>query len=155
MKSKTSKKADHSSVVDALSHLLADTYVLYTKTQNFHWNVKGPLFYSYHKMFEAQYEELSEAIDTLAERIRSLHQLSPASMAEFLKLTSLKESSNSLHAEMMVKTLLADHETIAKNIEKLFAVIEDDGDEVTLDLFIERKAAHDKTAWMLRSILGH
>src|SRR5579883_492159 len=106
-------------VINGLSHLLADTYVLYIKTQNFHWNIRGPHFYSYHKMLEEQYEALAEAVDVLAERIRALQALAPASMEQFLKLASLKESGNDLNAEAMLITLLADHEAIARNIEVL------------------------------------
>ncbi|TAK75645.1 MAG: DNA starvation/stationary phase protection protein [Gammaproteobacteria bacterium] len=141
-------------VVDGLSHLLADTYVLYVKTQNFHWNIRGPHFFDYHKMLEAQYEALAEATDVLAERIRALQALAPASMGQFLKLTSLKEAGNDLKAEVMIKLLLADHEAVGKMIEGLFLVVEKSGDEVTMDLLIQRKTEHDKMAWMLRSIVG-
>lgn len=140
-------------VIDGLSQLLADTYLLYVKTQNFHWNVTGRDFYSLHKLFEEQYEQLSEATDLLAERIRALKAKAPGSLAEFLKLASLNESGNDLDAVSQVKQLLSDHETLAANIEKLFAIAEADGDEVTLDMLIERKTEHDKTAWMLRSTI--
>jgi starvation-inducible DNA-binding protein len=141
-------------LVQGLSHLLANTYVLYTKTQNFHWHVKGEDFYPYHKMFEEQYQSLAEAIDTLAERIRALQCKAPASLQEFLQLTSLKESQGDKKTEQMVADLLFDHETIIKSFSNLFQLAQSAGDEVTLDLFIQRMAEHQKIAWMLRSSLG-
>lgn len=141
-------------VVEGLSHLLADTYLLYLKTQNFHWNVSGLNFPSYHLLFEGQYEALADAIDVLAERIRALKAPTPASFADFLRLTSLKEVRSKLDAKAMLQTLLSDHETIGKNLTNLFTLADQAGDEVTLDLFIQRKTEHDKTAWMLRSTLG-
>ena len=140
-------------IIDGLAHLLADTYLLYLKTQNFHWNVTGPHFFPYHKMFEEQYQQLAEAVDLLAERMRALKVVTPASFTKFLQLTSLDEPGHNLTAEEMLQALLVDHGTIAKNIEKLFAVAEACNDEVTLDLFIQRKSEHDKTAWMLESTL--
>lgn len=142
-------------VVDGLSHLLADTYLLYLKTQNFHWNVVGPQFYALHKLFEEQYRALADAIDVIAERIRALRFQPPASFNQFLKLTSLKEATGHPNAEEMIQNLLSDHEAISKVIVGLFSVAENCGDEVTLDLIIQRKEEHDKFAWMLRSTLGH
>ena len=147
-------KNESKAMTNGLANLLADTYVLYVKTQNFHWNVTGPHFYSHHKMFEEQYTQLSDAIDKIAERIRSLQALAPASLSEFLKLTSLKESDNTLEANSMVKELLCSHELISKNILNLFDIAKECNDEVTLDLLIERKSEHDKIAWILRSIFG-
>lgn len=154
VKTKSSQTVRMNDMVDGLTHLLADTYVLYVKTQNFHWNVTGPLFYSFHKMFEEQYSELAEATDTIAERIRALMAPTPASMGEFLKLTSLEEADSDLAPEEMIDELLNDHELMAKNITVLFGVAQDAGDEVTLDMLIQRKEEHDKIAWMLRSTLG-
>lgn len=154
MKTKSQPKQDTKKVIDGLAHLLADTYLLYLKTQNFHWNVKGPNFPIYHKMFEEQYEQLAEATDLLAERMRALEVSAPASFSKFLQLTSLDEAGHNLNAEEMLKALLIDHESIARTIAKLFEVAEECGDEVTFDLFIQRKTEHDKTAWMLRSTLG-
>jgi starvation-inducible DNA-binding protein len=145
------KKLQTHKLVDGLAHLLADTYILYVKTQNFHWNIQSPNFYAYHKMLEEQYEELAEAVDVIAERMRSMNVLAPASLREFLALTSLQESSNDLSASDMIQRLLADHEVMASHLMTLFKLAQDAGDEVTLDLLIERKTAHDKTAWMLRS----
>lgn len=139
--------------VEGLSHLLADTYVLYVKTQNCHWNVKGAAFYAHHKMFEEQYEALADATDVIAERIRALQSIAPASLADFLRLASLDESIDISHSKTMIQMLLSDHETIAKNIFHLFKIAEKEEDEVTLDLLIQRKQEHDKIAWMLRSTL--
>lgn len=141
-------------LIDGLAHLLADTYVLYLKTQNFHWNVTGENFHSYHKMFEQQYQELAEAVDVIAERMRSLNAWAPASFKEFLALTSLQESSKNVDCHAMLNILLKDHEYMSVNLIKLFKLAQDVGDEVTLDMFIERKTHHDKTAWMLRSSVG-
>lgn len=140
-------------IIDGLAHLLADTYLVYLKTQNFHWNVTGPNFYAYHKMFEDQYKQLAEATDIIAERMRALQVPAPASFSKFLQLTSLDEAGHHLNAEQMIHALLIDHEGIAKNIAKLFDIAVECGDQVTFDLFIERKTEHDKIAWMLRSIL--
>lgn len=138
-------------VAEELNKLLADTYLLYLKTQNFHWNVTGQLFYSIHLMFEKQYEELAEAVDLIAERIRALGFHAPASFSEFIKLTQLKEAAKGLSAEKMIQELLSDHESITKNCHGMMKIAQESGDEGTVDLFIERMREHDKTAWMLRS----
>ena len=148
------KKSDPSTVIDALSHLLADTYLLYLKTQNFHWNVTGPNFISLHLMFEEQYEQLSDAADLLAERLRALQSRAPGSFTEFLKLAGLEEAGDESNATEMVKTLLKDHETMAETINRMLHIAEEDGDEVTMDMLIARKTEHDKVAWMLRATLG-
>jgi starvation-inducible DNA-binding protein len=140
-------------VITSLSHLLADTYILYTKTQYFHWNVLSPHFYSYHKMFEKQYQALADAIDLIAERIRALNAPAPGSLAQFLKLATLKEAPHPLEAPAMLRCLLKDHEWMAKQITHLFTIAEAVDDEVTLDMLIARKTEHDQTAWMLRSSL--
>jgi starvation-inducible DNA-binding protein len=140
---------------NSLLQLLADTYVLSVKTQNFHWNVTGPQFYSYHKLFEDQYDQLTSGIDKIAEHIRSFQIIIPGSLAAFLKFTCLKESdiSSLLKSDQMVKKLLSDHELISNNITNLFNIGKE-WDEVTLDLLTERKSEHDQAAWMLRSSLG-
>ncbi len=138
-------------MTEGLAKLLADTYTLYLKTQNFHWNVTGPLFHSLHKMFEEEYIELAAAVDEIAERIRSLGAIAPASFAEFLKLTSIKEETATPTAADMVKKLLSDHETIVKHLHSLMPVAQKLSDEATLDLLINRTEIHQKTAWMLRS----
>jgi len=140
-------------VADSLAHLLADTYVLYLKTQNFHWNVTGPHFSEYHKLFEEQYQQLAGATDVIAERLRALDIIAPASFSQFLMLTSIKEAEGDLPAQSMIQKLLYDHELIAKQLTKMFVWAQKENDEVTLDLFIQRKTEHDKTAWMLRSLL--
>jgi starvation-inducible DNA-binding protein len=140
-------------IADELTHLLADTYALYLKTQNFHWNVTGPYFPQLHKLFDDQYNELAEAVDVIAERIRALGSYTPASFSEFLKLSSLKEETGSKHisAEEMIKRLMHDHETISHQLLQIFAKAEKANDQGTIDMLTERMRAHDKTAWMLRS----
>jgi len=155
MKNRSSdKNPPMQKVVDGLAHFLADTYTLYLKTQNFHWNVRGPHFHSLHKMFEEQYQALAEAVDVIAERIRALKSLTPASFAQFLRLTSLEENENAPNAEEMIRVLLNDHQTIIKNGQSLFAIAQKAGDEVTGDLLLARLDEHEKTAWMLRSTLN-
>lgn len=140
-------------MTDGLSQLLANTYIVYVQTQNFHWNVVGTHFYSYHKMFEEQYNQLADAIDVIAERIRSLKTVAPASLRDFLKLTTLKEAEGKLDALAMIKALLLSHEAISAHIVSLFEIAKECNDEVTLDLLIVRKAEHEKISWMLRSSL--
>lgn len=140
-----------SQVAEDLSHLLANTYTLALKTQNFHWNVTGPQFHSLHKMFEEQYDELNEAIDEIAERIRALGKYAPASFAAFTKLSTIKDETSVPSANEMVKALLKDHETIIDTIRKAFPHVEEAADEATTDLLVTRMEVHEKTAWMLRS----
>lgn len=140
-------------IAEELSHFLADTYVLYLKTQNFHWNVKGPDFYSLHKMFEEQYEELADAVDEIAERIRALGYHTPASFAQYSQLTSIKEERGELSAENMIEKLMKDHETLSQHASHMIPKAQKAHDEGTADLLIQRLKAHDKTAWMLRSSL--
>lgn len=146
----STQKQTQCNIADELGHFLADTYAVYLKTQNFHWNVKGPLFYTLHKMFEEQYIELAAAIDEIAERIRALGCYTPASFAEFSKLTSIKEESQSISAEDMVKKLLKDHEILADHAEIVLSKAQKARDEGTADLLIQRLKAHQKIAWMLR-----
>lgn len=136
-----------------LAQLLSDTYLLYVKTQNFHWNIVDPRFYALHKMLEEQYEELAEAVDMIAERIRALGLKAPGSMRQFLEMTMLEEAGNNLSGNAMLEQLFSDHQAIARS---LYTHIEESsklGDEGTADLFIQRLRAHEKTAWMLRSLL--
>ena len=137
-------------VADTLGKLLADTYVLYVKTQNFHWNVTGPRFPYLHTLFQQQYEELSAATDEVAERIRALGHHAPGTMAEFLKLASVREPAAGLDTDAMVGALLADHETILREARAAQRQIQEAGDEESSDLVIGRLAAHGKAAWMLR-----
>ncbi len=136
-----------------LCTLLANTYTLYLKTQNFHWNVTGPHFHSLHKMFEEEYIELAAAVDEIAERIRALGAEAPASFARYLELATLKEENHTPTATDMVKKLLQDHETIIEQLQKLMPTAQTAKDEATLDLLINRTEIHQKTAWMLRSSL--
>jgi starvation-inducible DNA-binding protein len=140
-------------VVEGLCHLLADTYTLYLKTQNFHWHVTGPNFHSLHKMFEEQYNQLALATDELAERIRALNHAAPATFAEFLELATIKEDHGKLSANDMIKKLLHGHEIIIKNAKQLIPTSLNAKDDETADLVIGRVEEHEKTAWMLRSSL--
>ena len=145
-------KENRKPIAIALKHLLADTYALYLKTQNFHWNVTGPSFNMLHLFFEGQYEELAEAVDLIAERIRALGYQAPASFAEFMNLTQIKDADETKKtAEVMLKELLADHHTIISSMEKMMSVAEDCKDQGSLDLLIERTRAQEKNAWMLIS----
>jgi len=147
-------KSSRQKVGEGLTHYLADTYLLYLKTQNFHWNVRGPHFHSLHKFFEEMYQELAEAVDTIAERIRAMHMNTPASFAQFLRLTCLEEETSVISAEEMLKQLLHDHQIISQTLARLFEQAEHAEDEATVDLITERMRAHEKMAWMLRATLG-
>ena len=136
-----------------LGGILADTYVLYTKTQNFHWNIVDPRFYALHKFLEEQYEELSEAIDEIAERIRMIGHRAPGSLKQFLALTSLKEANGEMNAEEMIQVLTEDHETLIQALREKIRKASDLADEGSADLLIQRIRAHEKFAWMLRSHL--
>lgn len=142
-----------SEIAKGLSILLADSYTLYLKTHNFHWNVVGPMFQTLHLMFETQYTELALAVDLIAERIRALGAPAPGSYAEFGKLTSIKESVGPVKAQAMIKQLLENHETVSGTARKAFPAAEAAGDQATMDLLTQRLNVHEKTAWMLRSLL--
>jgi starvation-inducible DNA-binding protein len=137
-----------------LSRLLADTYTLYLKTHNFHWNVTGPLFNTLHLMFETQYNELALAVDLIAERIRALGLPAPGSYAQFAKLTCIQEETGVPTAEEMIRQLVKDQETVVRTARSIFPAVEKAGDEPTADLLTQRMQIHEKTAWMLRSMLG-
>ncbi len=139
-------------IVDGLSRLLADTYTLYLKTHNFHWNVTGPMFNTLHLMFEGQYNELALAVDMLAERIRSLGAPAPGSYSAYAKLTSVPEADGVPDAMEMVRQLVADNETVVRTARSVFPTVEAAGDEATADLLTQRLQVHEKTAWMLRSM---
>jgi starvation-inducible DNA-binding protein len=146
-------EAQRVEIAKGLSKVLADTYTLYLKTHNFHWNVEGPMFNTLHLMFEGQYTELQSAVDVLAERIRSLGARSPGSYVEFKELTVLSEADKSgTSAEDMVKQLLKDHEAVAKTVREAFPAAEKGNDEATKDLLTQRLQLHEKTAWMLRAM---
>jgi len=144
---------DRKKIADGLSHVLADTYTLYLKTHNFHWNVTGPMFNTLHLMFEGQYTELSLAVDLLAERIRSLGVFAPGSYADFAKLTIIKEAKGVPEAQEMIKQLVEGHEAITRTARSVFPLAEKVADEATADLMTQRIQLHEKTAWMLRSML--
>lgn len=143
-------------IAKGLSRMLADTYSLYLKTHSFHWNVTGPMFNTLHLMFETQYNELALAVDEVAERIRALGEPAPGSYSDFARLTSIKESNEShghIQANEMIKQLLEGHETVARTARSVFPAAEEGNDEATLDLLTGRIQLHEKTAWMLRSML--
>lgn len=140
-------------IAHGLSKVLADSYTLYLKTHNFHWNVTGPMFTSLHVLFEEHYTELATAVDQIAERIRALGIRAPGSYSEFAKLTSIKEASGKISATEMLQQLVDAHETLIRGVRDLFPVAADNGDEATVDLLTGRLDIHEKTAWMLRSLL--
>lgn len=140
-------------IVDGLSRLLADTYTLYLKTHNFHWNVTGPMFQTLHLMFEKQYMELAQAVDQIAERIRALGSPAPGTYSMFAALSSVKEPDGVPTAQEMIQQLVADQETIARNARVMFRAVDQANDEPTADLLTQRMQVHEKTAWMLRSLL--
>lgn len=144
-------KAATKKIADLLGEFLADSYVLYLKTQNFHWNVVDARFDMIHKMFQVQYEDLAEAVDLIAEQIRIVGHFSPGTMKEFLKLTRLKEGTGKETGSQMIKKLQVDHETIGKYLVDMIAEIQELGDEATADVLIERARVHGKFAWLLRS----
>ena len=144
---------DRQQIADGLSKLLADTYTLYLKTHYFHWNVTGPMFNTLHLMFETQYTELSLAVDLVAERIRSLGVYAPGTYAQFAKLTSIAETINVPKANDMIRELVAGHEAVCRTARSVFPAAEKAADEATADLLTQRLQLHEKTAWMLRSLL--
>jgi starvation-inducible DNA-binding protein len=148
-----SSRQDSDAVVDALRHLLADSYTLYLKTHNFHWNVTGPQFNTLHLMFEAQYTELALAVDLIAERIRALDHPAPGSYAQYAKLSSIKEETGVPKAKEMIKQLVAGQEAVVRTARGIFPTVEKSNDEPTADLLTQRMQVHEKNAWMLRSLL--
>jgi starvation-inducible DNA-binding protein len=144
---------DRKQIAEGLSRVLADTYTLYLKTHNFHWNVTGPMFNTLHLMFETQYTELATAVDLIAERIRALGHPAPGSYKAFGKLSSIEEADGVPAAEEMLKQLVEGHEQVAKTARKVFPAAEKANDEPTADLLTQRLQLHEKTAWMLRSML--
>ena len=144
---------DRKQIADALAHLLADTYTLYLKTHNFHWNVTGPMFNTLHTMFMTQYNELWLSLDEIAERILALDQFAPASGSQYAKLSSIGEETGVPDWKAMVGQLVSGHETCARTARSTFQVAESGNDQPTADLATTRMQAHEKTAWMLRSLL--
>jgi len=146
-------KKDREKIAEGLSRLLADSFTLYLKTHNFHWNVTGPMFNTLHVMFMEQYTELWNALDEIAERIRALGVVAPGSYRDFAKLTVIKESEGAPNATEMLKQLLAGQEAVAKTARGIFPAVDKAGDEPTADLLTQRMQIHEKNAWMLRSML--
>ena len=145
---------DRAAIAEGLSRLLADTYTLYLKTHNFHWNVTGPMFNTLHLMFEGQYNELALAVDAIAERIRALGFPAPGTYAAYARLSSIKEEEGVPSAEEMIKQLVQGQEAVARTARSLFQIAEKASDEPTADLLTQRLQVHEKTAWMLRSLLA-
>jgi starvation-inducible DNA-binding protein len=145
---------DREAIAKGLSRLLADTYTLYLTTHNFHWNVTGPMFNTLHAMFMEQYTELWNAVDLIAERIRALGHTAPGSYAQFGKLASVADApAEPPKALEMVRTLVIGHETVARTAREIFPVADAANDQPTADLLTQRLNIHEKTAWMLRSLL--
>lgn len=144
---------DRAEIAAGLGRLLADTYSLYLKTHNFHWNVTGPMFQTLHLMFEAQYTELALAVDLVAERIRSLGFPAPGTYGEFIRLSSIKETPGVPKAEEMIRLLVEGQEAVVRTARSIFPLAEKATDEATADLLTQRIQLHEKTAWMLRSLL--
>ena len=146
-------EAQRKGIAEGLSRLLADSYTLYIKTHNYHWNVTGPMFQTLHTMFEAQYMELALAVDAIAERIRALGHFAPGTYHEFGKLASIKEKLGHIPAREMIQDLVEGQETVVRTGRSLFPLIEKANDEASADLVTQRIQLHEKTAWMLRSLL--
>lgn len=144
---------DREQIAAGLSKLLADTYSLYLKTHSFHWNVTGPMFQTLHLMFEAQYNELALAVDLVAERIRALGFPAPGTYSEYAKLSSIKETVGVPKAEEMIRLLVEGQEAVVRTARSIFPAAEKATDEATADLLTQRIQLHEKTAWMLRSLL--
>jgi len=140
-------------IAGGLSKVLADSYTLYLKTHNFHWNVVGPMFQTLHLMFEQHYNELALAVDAIAERIRALGVPAPGTYKQFAALSSIKETDGVPKAEEMIKLLVEGHEAVARTARKVFEDAEQAKDQPTCDLLTQRLQIHEKTAWMLRSLL--
>nr|WP_277877980.1 Dps family protein [Leptolyngbya sp. FACHB-261] len=145
---------DRQQIAEGLSKLLADTYTLYLKTHNFHWNVTGPMFQTLHLMFEQQYNELALAVDLIAERIRALGFPAPGTYKEFAQLSSIKEEEGVPTAEEMIRLLVEGQEAVVRTARSIFPVVDKANDEPTADLLTQRMQVHEKTAWMLRSLLA-
>ncbi|MFP4253634.1 MAG: Dps family protein [Halothece sp.] len=144
---------DRQAIAEGLSRLLADTYSLYLKTHYFHWNVTGSMFHSLHQMFEEEYVELAQAVDDIAERIRTLGAVAPGSYSQFAELSSVSETRDVPSAQEMVRLLVEANETVVRTARSVFPAAERANDEATADLVTERMRTHEKTAWMLRSMI--
>jgi starvation-inducible DNA-binding protein len=144
---------DRAAIAQGLSRLLADTYVVYLKTHNFHWNVEGPMFQTLHQMFMVQYTETWNAIDLIAERIRSLGEYAPGTYREYARLTRIKETEGVPRAEEMIGLLIEGQESVVRTAREALSVADEANDQPTLDLLTQRMQVHEKNAWMLRSLL--
>jgi len=147
-------EASRTEIAKGLSHLLADSYTLYLKTHNFHWNVQGPMFQTLHLMFEGHYQELAIAVDDIAERIRTLGVPAPATYTDFQRLSSIKEDEGVPEAKDMIRLLTEGHQAVARTARSVFPIVNEAHDEVSADLLTQRLQVHEKTAWMLRSMLA-
>ncbi len=145
---------DRTEIAEGLARLLADTYTLYLKTHYYHWNVTGPMFETLHLMFERQYTELALAVDLIAERIRALGVAAPGTYAEFARLSSIKDDPAPPDAKTMLRNILASHESVIRTARSVFPAAQKASDEPTADLLTQRLQLHEKTAWMLRSLLA-
>lgn len=144
---------DRAAIADGLCRLLADTYTLYLKTHNFHWNVTGPMFSSLHLMFEGQYTELSLAVDLIAERIRALGYPAPGTYEAFVRLSSIKDAQGVPSANEMIRELVQGQEAVVRTAREIFPVVDRASDEPSADLLTQRMQVHEKNGWMLRSLL--
>ncbi len=145
---------DRQAIATGLGRVLADSYTLYLKTHNYHWNVTGPLFSTLHVMFETQYTELAQAVDEIAERIRALGYPAPGSYRDYAGLTSIDEDTDAPDAETMIRRLVAGQEAVVRTARQVFPLADEAHDEPTADLLTQRMQVHEKNAWMLRSLLG-
>jgi starvation-inducible DNA-binding protein len=147
------EEKDREAIAEGLSRVLADTYLLYLKTHNFHWNVEGPMFQTLHTMFMAQYTEAWNAIDSVAERIRALGYYAPGTYKEYLRLGSIRETDGVPKAEEMLRLLIEAQEAVVRTARSVLPVAEKANDQPTLDVLTQRMDIHEKNAWMLRSLL--
>lgn len=147
-------EAQRKEIAEGLSRLLADSYTLYLKTHNFHWNVTGPMFFTLHALFEEHYTELATAVDEIAERIRALGSPAPGSFQQFNQLSSIQEETGLPDAQEMIRQLVLGQEAISRTARSVLPVASDADDEPTVDLLTQRMQTHEKNAWMLRSLLA-
>jgi starvation-inducible DNA-binding protein len=147
------QESDRQEIADGLSRLLADSYTLYLKTHNFHWNVTGPMFQTLHLLFEQQYTELALAVDLIAERIRALGFPAPGTYSDYARLSSIPETTGVPKAKEMIRLLVEGQEAVTRTARSIFPVVDKVNDEPSADLLTQRMQIHEKNAWMLRSLL--
>lgn len=148
------EEVEQNAVVKGMSHILADTYTLYLRTQNYHWNVKGSTFQQLHLLFEGQYQELAIAVDEIAERIRSLGQRPPATFKEFVELSSIKENVEEMDSKQMILALIEGNETISRKAKEVSLIAREYNDEVSSGMLVNRVKNHEKAIWILESLNG-